>query len=226
MKLHQKYGEVVRVAPNQLSFSYPEAWEQVMGHRKNGQEENGKDPDFWRHDDKFTLVGSNRERHSRLRKILSNAFSAKAMVDQQATFNHYGSLLIDRLTNVVGEGKSVEIIQWFNWTTFDMAGDLIFGESFGCLAESSYHPWVDLLFKHIKGIAVSASIIRFPFPELIIKILTPKKLAKEAEEHQQFVRAQVKKRMAYAPDRPDFMEAMIRAHDKDVSHIQLSEVLI
>ncbi|KAF5989882.1 hypothetical protein FBULB1_507 [Fusarium bulbicola] len=44
--LHQIYGDIVRVAPNELSFGYPEAWEDVMGHRKRGQAENGKDPDF------------------------------------------------------------------------------------------------------------------------------------------------------------------------------------
>ncbi|KAF5974269.1 cytochrome P450 monooxygenase [Fusarium coicis] len=69
--LHQIYGDIVRVAPNELSFGYPEAWEDVMGHHKRGQAENGKDPDFWRGSDIYTLVGSDRERHSRLRKILS-----------------------------------------------------------------------------------------------------------------------------------------------------------
>ncbi|KAF5541483.1 cytochrome P450 monooxygenase [Fusarium phyllophilum] len=117
--LHQIYGDIVRVAPNELSFGYPEAWEDVMGHRKRGQAENGKDPDFWRGNDIYTL---------KLREASSG-------------------------------GQPVEMIQWLNWATIDMAGDLIFGMSFGCLEKAQFHPWVKLLYKHIDGFAVSTALI-------------------------------------------------------------------
>ena len=83
LEIHQKYGDIVRITPNQLSLGNPEAWDDLMGHRKRGQDENGKDPDFWRGQDSLTLVGSDRERHGRLRKILSHGFSAQAMMEQQ-----------------------------------------------------------------------------------------------------------------------------------------------
>lgn len=219
LDLHLKYGEIIRVSPNQLSFGYPEAWDDVMGHRKHGQQENGKDPDFWHGEDMFTLVGSNRERHGRLRKILSHGFSAQAMVNQQPIFQQYASLLVDRLHKACSNGQSVEMTSYYNWTLFDMAGDLIFGEPFGCLNEERYHPWVKLIFMHIKGIAISTAVIRFPFSDLLIKMMTPKKVARDIQTHHEFTVAQVAKRMAFPNHRPDFMESMIRAHEENVGLI-------
>ncbi|CAK7235173.1 hypothetical protein SBRCBS47491_009201 [Sporothrix bragantina] len=217
-ELHQKYGDIVRISPNQLSFSYPEAWNDIMGHRKRGQDENGKDPDFWRGDDNLTLVGSNRERHSRLRKIMSHGFSAQAMNEQQPVFQKYADLLVTQLRNSVTDGDAVDITKWYNWATFDMAGDLIFGEPFGCLETEQYHPWVKLIFMHIKGISISTALIRYPFAEAIIKFMTPKSVAKDIQSHHEFTQAQVKKRISYENPRPDFMESMIKAHKNgDVS---------
>jgi len=216
LELHLKYGEVVRVAPNQLSLGYPEAWDDVMGHRKGGQDENGKDPDFWRGDDSLTLVGSSRERHKRLRKILSHGFSAQAMVEQQPIFQKYASLLVERLHQACERDGSVEMTSFYNWTLFDMAGDLIFGEPFGCLDQTRYHPWVKLIFMHIKGIAISTAVIRFPFADAFIRLMTPKSVAKDIQTHSEFTKAQVAKRIAYKNPRPDFMESMIRAHEEDV----------
>jgi cytochrome P450 len=220
LDLHQRYGGVVRVAPNQLSFGYPEAWDDVMGHRKRGQAENGKDADFWIGDDKLTLVGSDRERHSRLRKIMSHGFSAQAMMEQQPVFQRYVNLMMDGLKAASSGGQPVEMTRWLNWATFDMAGDLIFGESFGSLENADWHPWVKLLFKHLRGIAISTAVIRYPFSGALISLMTPKSVARDIKAHQDYTVAQVGKRMTYENPRHDFMESMIRAHEKDVSLLQ------
>lgn len=187
-----------------------------MGHRKRGQAENGKDPDFWRGNDIYTLVGSNRERHTRLRKILYHGFSAQAMMEQQPVFQRYVNLMMDRMKAASSGGRALEMNSWVNWATFDMAGDLIFGESFDCLEKSEFHPWVKLLFKHIQGFAVSTAVIRYPFANTLIRPMTPKSVAKDIQAHSAFTKAQVEKRMAYESPRPDFMESMIRAREKGV----------
>jgi hypothetical protein len=48
--LHAKYGEVVRVAPNELSFVCEEAWERIYGrvdNGVNGKGQLGKDPSMF-----------------------------------------------------------------------------------------------------------------------------------------------------------------------------------
>jgi len=40
--------------------------------------------------------------------------------------------------------------KWYNLTTFDVIGDLVFAQSFGCLGNSEYHPWVSTIFSSVR----------------------------------------------------------------------------
>jgi cytochrome P450 len=71
------------------------------------------------------------------RRNFSPAFSDKALREQEPIMKKYFDLLIQRLhENWV---KPVDIVQWYNSTTFDLIGDLLFGESYGCLENSRLH---------------------------------------------------------------------------------------
>ena len=37
LKLHKEYGPVVRLGPNWLNYSHPEAFPRIAGHRKTGE---------------------------------------------------------------------------------------------------------------------------------------------------------------------------------------------
>jgi hypothetical protein len=39
----------------------------------------------------------------------------------------------------------VDLVRWLNWTTFDIIGELVFAEPFGCLEEERGHPLVDAM---------------------------------------------------------------------------------
>lgn len=93
LELHQQYGDVVHVAPNELSFSGPDVWNDIMGHRRKGQGENGKDPVFWERSPQ-AIVGANREDHGRIRRTLAHGFSNQATMDQQPLIRHYVGLLM------------------------------------------------------------------------------------------------------------------------------------
>jgi hypothetical protein len=49
----------------------------------------------------------------------------------------YVDLLIQRLHENCA--KLVDIVQWYNSTTFDIIGDLLIGESYECLEKSRLH---------------------------------------------------------------------------------------
>ncbi|KAF9891541.1 hypothetical protein FE257_004008 [Aspergillus nanangensis] len=221
LELHQQYGDVVRIAPNELIFCYPESFIDIMGHRKRGEEENGKDPDFWK-EDSITLTGSNGERHRRIRRVLSHAFSAQAMAEQEPLIKKYVNLLIDRLKTAAAGGIPQEMTGWYNWATFDIIGDLAYGDPFGCLETSSYHPWVKLIFKHIKGLAINNSVAKYPFANTLLKLLMPKEVARDIHVHHEFNKAKVAKRLAVTEQRLDFMQSMIKAREKNLmSHAEI-----
>ena len=74
----------------------------------------------------------------------------------------YIDLLIQRLQVQCKEGNTVDIAAWYNWITFDIIGDLAFGEPFGCLEASDYHPWVRTIFDAVRAGVVIQLLGHYP----------------------------------------------------------------
>ncbi|KAJ4861384.1 cytochrome p450 domain-containing protein [Trichoderma breve] len=222
LELHQIYGDVVRVAPDELTYIGGSAWNDIMGHRKRGQGENGKDPVFWK-TQQHSVISADRENHTRMRRTLAHGFSTQAMMDQQSLIRGYVDMLISRLRENCADGtRPLEMTSWYNWATFDIIGDLAFGEPFGCLQNSNYHPWVSLLFTRIRTSAMNNVLRRFPFGDKLIQLLISKQARKQFQEYFQLTQEKVKKRLAETNPRSDFMEAMIKKDgDMKFSHAEL-----
>lgn len=77
------------------------------------------------------------EDHARMRKNLAPAFSDKAIRNIEPVVTKYVSLLIHKLQECSENPMNIE--HWFNFTLFDLMGDLTFAESFGCLEKSKLH---------------------------------------------------------------------------------------
>ncbi|KAL1878228.1 hypothetical protein Daus18300_002145 [Diaporthe australafricana] len=217
LDLHKQYGDVVRLAPNELSFSDPDAWNDIMGHRKKGQAENGKDTVFWELQP-HAIIATDREDHSRVRRILAHGFSNQAMMDQQPLIGHYVDLLIERLRENCKNGtQPVSMVSWYNWITFDIIGDLVFGESFGCLEGSSYHPWVKFIFDGVRLNSIMTEIRRWTIGRFCLRCFMPKTVTEKLHRHAKLTEEKVARRLQLGVSRPDFMEAMSQAMGNSVS---------
>ncbi|EFQ34944.1 cytochrome P450 [Colletotrichum graminicola] len=209
LALHKRYNaDVVRVSPNELSFQHPGAWKDIMGHRSGGSEENEKDPDRL-NPDNINIITAGRHDHARYRRALSHGFSAKSMQEQQPLIKDYVNLLIERLRGLAGKGP-IDMVAWYNFTTFDVIGDLSFGESFGCLANSEYHPWIRSVFQNVKLVTLQNLARSFRALEPLFTMVLSKSLVEKGTAHYAFVRAKVDQRIALGTPRPDFAESMLR----------------
>lgn len=54
-------------------------------------------------------------------------------------------------------GVVVNMLDWLNFFTTDMIGDLGSGESFNCLRDSQYHDWVKTLHNFLKAMVFAAA---------------------------------------------------------------------
>lgn len=210
LEMHKKYGPIVRVGPNDLSLNHPDGMKALRGHRKSGTGENSKEPvaaSF----NADNVIGANRENHQRYRRTLAHGFSQHSMMAQQPIIRVYVDKLMKGLHAASDNGtKPVDIATWYNFTTFDVIGDLAFGEPFGCLDTGKLHPWITLIFAGMKDLAFITTMARTPWLNNLWNLVTPKKSTSEWASHVEMAREKVRKRLASGMDRPDFIDAMLK----------------
>lgn len=217
-QLHDQYGPAVRLAPNELSFIDGQAWHDIYGHHQ-GRPNFPKNP-LWMAPGKngvHSILSANDADHARYRRLLSHAFSERALRQQEYLVLQYIDLLIDRLAEkATSPDAIVDIVQWLNFTTFDIVGDLSLGESFHCLEESRYHGWVSILFTQFKAAAIFISL-RFFKLEKPIKLLIPQSLVRKSIEHVSTANERIHRRLAKGDadaHRNDFMTYVLRYNDE------------
>ncbi|KJK61356.1 Cytochrome P450 [Aspergillus parasiticus SU-1] len=215
--LHQRYGEVVRIAPNELSFIDGEAWKAIYGTRP-GHKQKPKDVRYYppTAGGVPSIVVSNDEDHSRFRRTLSHAFSETSLRAQEPLVNSYIDLLIQRLHEHCEAGsKPLDMVAWYNFTTFDIIGDLAFGEPFNCLHNSAYHKWVSMIFSNIRYGTYGNLARRFPGSKFLLRLITPTRIANGRNWHIELTKEKVKGRLEKSNDRMDFYGHILKQKDTE-----------
>jgi cytochrome P450 len=98
-----------------LSFTSTSAWKVIHGHRAENFE---KDKAFYGPDIfgiPEGLIRANDVSHARQRKLVSHAFSDRALKDQESLLKSYAELLVTKLNDQIKETKGgVDIKDWYN----------------------------------------------------------------------------------------------------------------
>jgi cytochrome P450 len=127
---------VVRVSPNELAFNSVKAWKDVYGHQP-GQPGMLLDPIQVGAVNAIpgvtALTMGDDASHARQRRGLAHAFSMMALMEQEPLIRVSINRLVTCLRKPGEAGSSIDLVEWLNFTTFDIFGDLCFGEPFGCL---------------------------------------------------------------------------------------------
>ncbi|GME64949.1 hypothetical protein AJ79_03600 [Neofusicoccum parvum] len=209
-KLHEKYGDVVRIAPDELSFNDPKAWDDIYGYRP-GKGEIVKDPVFYdvTSSGKLSIIGSDTKRHGELRRLMAHGYSDRALRDQLPVIKSYADLLFAKLRHLSETGKPVDMVKWYNFLTFDVIGDLAFGESFDCLKNSEYHSWISIVFDNIKLSAYLRCTQYYPsIVRPLLRLFIPRHLTAHRAGHMKLTREKAMRRLDMKTDRVDLMSRL------------------
>ncbi|KAK3348217.1 cytochrome P450 [Neurospora tetraspora] len=235
LDFHARYGPVVRISPNSLSFADPQAWKDIYGHRSPGQEEFAKPNLFYRTKGiPPSILSETRENHGVLRKLMAHGFSERSMRAQEGIIGGYVNALISGLRghcfgkeekkdDGVSSEKETEqkkqqpvpldMVSWYNWTTFDVIGDLAFGEPFGCLEKAEYDPWVDAIGKSVRFGSILLAIRVLGLEDVVHPII--EKLSNKARRfHRKRTMDKLQRRVNLTKERPDFLEGLLQKREE------------
>ncbi|KAK8052038.1 hypothetical protein PG993_003423 [Apiospora rasikravindrae] len=212
-KAHRKYGPIVRVAPNELSFASVESWKAIYGHPLPGKDIAPKGPFYEVFAAGFSskCVGSERDpkKHSKMRKMLNPAFSQRGLLEQEEIITG----VVDKFVRILGEkggpgSRGLNMTKWYEMNSFDILGEMAFGESFHSLDTGKPHFWADIVLEHLYFITLVDNLRRIGWLATAFGFLIPSALLTR-NQNSAYSRQQVQKRLSIQGSRNDFVSLLV-----------------
>lgn len=215
-ELHSIYGDVVRFGPTRLSFTTAKAWKDIYGH---GHPELPKhfSTGIRQREGHTTIISANARDHARFRRAMLPAFSDKALGQQEPLIKVYVDLLVSKLDEVAQSREAANMVKWYTYTTFDLIGDLAYGEAFDGLKTGKDNPWVANINAMLRLFPYLALTSAFPISGKLLLLFQSKQLRSSRAEHRRLSTELATKRIKNKDQehRGDFMDYMMHSQEKE-----------
>ncbi|PSR94493.1 cytochrome P450 [Coniella lustricola] len=168
----RKYGDVVRIAPNELVFITPQAAKDIYLAQRNNLE-------------LFVQVGydaidtgdggisgeTNPERHREIAKKLAPAFSTRNLRAKEGAIRKLLDLFIQRMQEHGGE--AAEMQRWTDWLALDLSADMTYGKDLGQVRDMKDSVFLKATLKLNFFLAMSQLTRKFAFLSPLIYFTVP-----------------------------------------------------
>ncbi|KZL65619.1 cytochrome P450 monooxygenase [Colletotrichum tofieldiae] len=214
--LHARYGDFVRIGPNELSCAHPQSIKDIYG------QPNINHPLFFR---KSTTFYKQTDRgggalgtevdphvHQGIRKLLSPGFSASTLRTQSDIVIRHINSLIDQMSKRGNTPQGMDVSQWYMWLAFDVIADLSFGEELGTVEMGQANEWVHMLANSGFQVALDYVVRRRwkCFQKLVRYFFINKKSKIMRKKYLAIARQAASQRIQRNTNRTDFFSHLLR----------------
>jgi len=144
INLHKQYGSVVRVGPNHVSFSDPEALSIVYSAYTKFEKSDFYSPFDAKTSDRFVpTVFSVRSEHAHrgIKRPIASAYSMTTLLELEELTDECIGILQDKIETKLDEsnGDSIEMNfgEWLHWYAFDVITSITFSNRLGFIKSES-----------------------------------------------------------------------------------------
>ncbi|KAI0450753.1 cytochrome P450 [Xylaria acuta] len=166
----RRYGDVIRIAPNELVFLTPQAAKDIYLAQEN-------------HLESFVQVGydaldtgdngisgePNPVRHREVAKRLAPAFSNKNLIAKETTMQRHMNQFIEKMVHL--QGKDIELRRWSDWLALDLSADMTYGHDWGQVRDMKDSLFLSSTLKLNLFLTLSQITRKFNFAARVV--LTP-----------------------------------------------------
>ncbi|KAJ5450254.1 uncharacterized protein N7458_006703 [Penicillium daleae] len=133
--LHRKYGDVVRLGPNTLSFSDPRALKSIYGLNKGFIKS-----EFYvvqqsiarGHRLQSLFSSTDNDFHARFRRCVNSAFAMSALVQYEPFVDNTTKLFLEQTRKFyVNNPEGCDFTQWLQFYAFDVIGEITYSKRHG-----------------------------------------------------------------------------------------------
>ncbi|GME33993.1 hypothetical protein G7Y89_g3922 [Neofusicoccum parvum] len=225
--LHEKYGRIVRIAPNEISITDPEAINKVYGHTGHSWRK-AKWYHTWDPGDKVKgphplFNDTNVSRHREHRRMLSRAYSMTYSLGLETYIDPVITCFMKKMHSLVGSKLDLSI--WAQFLAYDVMSELAFGQPWR-LMEKGYDELRLLESVHVHMACASVSgwtwkqyrAAFFALPRWILNNTILKRLKKTIDRHPRGVIEDIVRknlRLSANPDRRDLLAHFVSIEKPD-----------
>ncbi|KAJ9132171.1 Cytochrome p450 [Pleurostoma richardsiae] len=140
IKLHEKYGDVVRLGPNVLSFADPKALKSIYGLNKGFVKS-----DFYvvqqsvvkGHSLQSLFSTTDNEFHQQFRRCVNSAFAMSALVQYEPFVDNTTKLFLEQTERLyVGNPEGCNFTRWLQFYAFDVIGEITYSKRHGFIEKN------------------------------------------------------------------------------------------
>lgn len=73
------------------------------------------------------------------RGLFSSAFSAKALMEQEIVLQRYINSFVSKVGYLGSEASGINMVKWYGMVSFNILGEMAFGESFNCIEKGRFN---------------------------------------------------------------------------------------
>ncbi|KAH8647141.1 cytochrome P450 [Xylariales sp. PMI_506] len=201
-QLHYKYGNVVRVAPDELIFGSVQSYKDIYGPTSKNRKLFRKSKRFYDIGKTNIVYEMDPNLHAARRDLFAPGFRAQALRDQEHIIHEHVDLLLEQMDRAAkdAEDGAVDITSAMEWLTFDITGQLTFGETFGAVREWKSHPWVSILLSSLFSSSLFSLRNRIPAIMIPLAILplfsaSARNLIRSFQTHAELTMEKTRKRI-------------------------------
>ncbi|KAH6611813.1 pisatin demethylase [Boeremia exigua] len=132
--LHEKYGPIVRLAPNRYSINDGEAAKVILGHHGALDKSQFYHP-FGQPDEYNLFSEPSIAIHADTRRPLARLYSQTTLLSYEPFVDTCNTILLKRLEEHAQDGKALDVRELMQYYAFDVIGEITVGSRFGLMED-------------------------------------------------------------------------------------------
>ncbi|KAL4876901.1 cytochrome P450 [Aspergillus karnatakaensis] len=154
--LHEKYGPLVRIAPDEVSVADPTSVKAIYRIKSGFTKTDFYTPwaaNLTPHGDNFSE--RDKPKHNQRRRIVNSLYSMSSVLESEKYIDACTDVFLDKMKTFSKAKRAVDLGEWIQWYTFDVIGELFYGQQFGFMRnEHDFGHYIGSLDILMPGITV------------------------------------------------------------------------
>ncbi|KAI1199438.1 cytochrome P450 [Nemania serpens] len=195
-KALEQYGDIVRVAPNELVVFTPKAFTDVYSPQHSGLEVFRK-TDFQNRGANLGGIVWEEDpvRHREVARKLAPAFSSRTMRAMEPVMHKHIDYFVARMREIGGEVDGVSLVDWTRWVAWDTSADLAWNEEMFAMRDAKNPIYLDVLLGFNAFATVIQVFKRFPLLAPVKYLFLPIAKLSSLAKMERMTRISVEKRI-------------------------------